>query len=410
VLFRSLTGKPLGTPLEDFDDHDWVERAKKTLEEEKSSEIYRLEWSFKNRPSRIVTISFNPLIGECGVLMVIRDETPLARLEETLEERRKFHNITGKSEKMQKLYSLLEKLSSVPTTVLITGESGTGKELVAEALHYKSPRKNNPFVKINCSALPENLLESELFGHVKGAFTGAIKDKTGRFQKAHRGTIFLDEIGDISPALQLRLLRVLQEKEFERVGDSNPVKVDVRILAATNKSLQEKVKEGTFREDLYYRLKVVELHLPPLREKREDIPLLVEHLIEKLNKELGKSVISVSRDVQKIFLNYPWPGNIRELENTIEYALILAEGSIITLDDLPSDIRNFKVKYSKSDKKGRDLKRKRKSPEIEDEVKIIKEALEKCNWKKAKAARLLGISRKTVQRKVKEYNILRDSL
>ena len=209
-------------------------------------------------------------------------------MERSLEERRSFHNIIGKSNKLEKIYILLEKLADVPTTVLVTGESGTGKELIGEALHYKGCRKDKPLIKINCSALPETLLESELFGHVKGAFTGAIKDKEGKFEAGDGGTIFLDEIGDISPAIQLRLLRIIQERVFERVGDNEPVKVDVRIVAATNQNLVQKIREGQFREDLYYRLNIVEINLPPLRERTEDIPLLAEHFIKKFNKKLGK--------------------------------------------------------------------------------------------------------------------------
>ena len=373
-----------------------------TLYENKSVELYRREYNLNNK-SGVFTININPLIKDksdfSGALMVIRDETPLVELEKTLKKRRSFHNIIGRNEKMQKVYALIEKLSPVPTTVLITGESGTGKELIAEALHYKSPRKNESFVKVNCSALPENLLESELFGHVKGAFTGAIKTREGRFQKADGGTIFLDEIGDITPALQLRLLRVLQEKEFEPVGGTDVIKVDVRIISATNQNLKEKVRDGSFREDLYYRLKVVEIHLPSLKERKEDIILLTDYFIERLNKEFNKNIKSVSKDVQRLFLTYEWPGNIRELENAIEHAVILADHSIITIEDLPLEIRDFN---------SGSIKKSSGNSKLNNEEKIIRDALEKCNWKKARAARLLGLSRKTIHRKVKKYDIKKE--
>jgi transcriptional regulator with PAS, ATPase and Fis domain len=274
------------------------------------------------------------------------------------------------------------------------GESGTGKELVAEALHYNGNRSHKPFVKVNCSALSENLLESELFGHVKGAFTGAVQDRVGRFQKADGGTIFLDEIGDISPRTQLQLLRVLQEREFERVGDSTPIKVDVRVVAATNQNLKEKIRRGEFREDLYYRLKVVEISMPPLRERREDIPLLVEHFLEKFNKKLSRDIVSVSSDVQKIFMEYPWPGNIRELEHTMEHAFILCRQKTITVNHLPSVFKEFIgfKTFTLEDVKV-------------DEPHAIVQALNKTAWNKAGAARLLGISRRTIYRKMKEYKI-----
>ena len=279
-------------------------------------------------------------------------------------------------------------------SVLITGETGTGKELIAEALHYRGRRCHKPLVKVNCSALSENLLESELFGHVKGSFSGAILDRTGRFQRANGGTIFLDEIGDISPRTQLQLLRVVQEKEFERVGDSTPIKVDVRIVAATNQRLHEKVRRGDFREDLYYRLKVVEVIMPPLRERKEDIPLLLNHFLNKFNKKLNKEIVAVSADVQKIFMNYSWPGNVRELEHTLEHAFIICRQNTITTDCLPLALKDFiGTKISASGDLGT------------DESHAILHALEKTSWNKARAARLLGMSRRTIYRKIKEFNI-----
>ena len=265
---------------------------------------------------------------------------------------------------------------------------------MAEALHYKGVRGGRPLVKVNCSALSESLLESELFGHVKGAFTGAVKDKVGRFQRADGGTIFLDEIGDISHRIQLGLLRVLQEMEFERVGESTPIKVDVRVIAATNRDLAARVKRGEFREDLYYRLKVVELSLPPLRERTEDIPLLVDHFLDKFNKKMGKKISAVSADVQACFMDYAWPGNIRELEHTMEHAFILCRQSTISVEHLPGPLRDNWVSGTRS---SREKER--------DEPGEILRALEKTAGNKAKAARLLGFDRKTLYRKMEKYGL-----
>lgn len=396
-----IVGKSLNSLSHDCEGK-CVEAIVETVEKRRSVEKYRLECRHKGRPDQVITLTTSPLIDSNGVfsgaVMVVRDETPLAALERDMEERRQFHNIVGRSKKMQEIYSLIESLADVPTTVLITGESGTGKELVAEALHYKGVRSDKPLVKVNCSALPENLLESELFGHTKGAFTGAIKDKIGRFQKADGGTIFLDEISDMSHSMQLRLLRVLQNMEFERVGDSTPVKVDVRVIAATNRQLSERVRLGKFREDLYYRLKVVELNLPPLRDRLEDIPLLVDHFIKQFNNKLNKDIKSVSEEVQKMFMEYMWPGNIRELEHTLEHAFILCRQSMITVEHLPPDFRKLSGD---------------RAPLIKEETDYTQEilkALEKTGGNKAKAARLLGISRRTLYRKMEEYGIKNDEI
>ena len=318
----------------------------------------------------------------------------LANLERDIEKRHRFQNIVGKSDRMQVIYSLIEDLADLSATVLITGESGTGKELVAEALHYGGKRRDKPFVKVNCSALSETILESELFGHVKGAFTGADKDKVGRFQKAGDGTIFLDEIGDISPYFQKRLLRVLQEKEFEQVGDTTAKKMKARVLAATNQDLLEKVRCGEFRKDLYYRLRVVALNLPPLRDRREDIPLLLRHFLKHFSNELGKEITDVSKDVLKLFMECPWPGNIRELKNTLEHICILCKDSSITVDDLPADFA--------------DLARPETSFGIgdTDTPQAILLALEESKWNKTRAAHLLGISRRTLYRKLDEHNMM----
>jgi len=388
-LSRDCTGKCL-------------DAVRETIDKKIPVEAYHIECRYKNCPEQIVNVSTYPLINSMGVfsgaVLVVKDETRLAVLESTLKEKMQFHNIIGRSEGMQKIYSLIESLCDVQTTVLITGESGTGKEMIAEAIHYTGVRGSKLLVKVNCSALSEELLESELFGHVKGAFTGAVKDRDGRFKMADGGTIFLDEIGDVSPKIQLKLLRVLQEMEFERVGDSTPIKVDVRIAAATNQDLKEKVKTGKFRVDLYYRLKVVEINLPSLRERREDIPLLTNKFIDKLNKKIKRNITGVSADVEKIFMEYPWQGNIRELEHTIEHAFILCRQNTIAVEHLPQELREFK-NLSLS------IPSKEKAWGDENEYQAILQSLEKTGWNKAKAARLLGMSRQTMYRKIEEYKI-----
>ncbi|MBN2418631.1 MAG: sigma 54-interacting transcriptional regulator [Deltaproteobacteria bacterium] len=347
---------------------------------------------------QVVSVTSSPLINKTnesiGAVLVVRDVTRLNDLENELRERHQFHNIIGKSSKMQGIYRLLEDLARTDTTVLITGESGTGKELIAKALHYSGPRSFKPMVTVNCSALAENLLESELFGHVKGAFTGALHNKVGRFQAADQGTIFLDEIGDIAQSVQLKLLRVIQEKELERVGDSHSMKVDVRIITSTNQPLKQKVEKGEFREDLYYRLKVVEIVLPPLRERREDIELLVIHFCDLFKKKFGKNIEGVTNDVLNAFILYPWPGNIRELEHAIEHAFVLCHENIITMDHIPSEIKEH-----------RELPERPSRADEPDETRKITDALKQVEWNKARAARLLGISRQTLYRKIKERNI-----
>ena len=397
---RSIIGKEFSSQQKNCSGR-CLEAIRETTDKKKSAKRCRIECSNSKRPGQVVTISTSPLISRggtfSGAVMVVKDETDLVSLERDLKKRRQFHGIIGKSEKMQKVYSLIEDLGDIETTVLITGESGTGKELAAEALHYGGVRSNKPLVKVNCSALSENLLESELFGHVKGAFTGAVQDKIGRFQRADGGTIFLDEIGDISLSIQLRLLRVLSEKEFERVGDSTPARVNVRIVTATNQDLREKIRQGEFREDLYYRLRVVEIALPPLRERREDLPLLIGHFIEKFNQRFNRKISAVSADVMKLFVNYTWPGNVRELEHSLEHAFVLCRQSIIGIDDLPpefKDITETKASFPIDEKKG--------------DTQALLKALEKTGYNKAKAARLLGISRQTLYRKIRMYNLLKD--
>ncbi|MBI5076275.1 MAG: sigma 54-interacting transcriptional regulator [Nitrospirae bacterium] len=373
-----------------------VEALAKTIKEKETVELYHIDCQLKGRERRVVNITTSPLIGHhnefSGAVMVLSDETRIADLESDMGERRHFFKMIGKSEQMQNIYSLLEQVADFPATVLIRGESGTGKELVAEALHYQGIRGTKSLVKVNCSSLPENLLESELFGHVKGAFTGAISDRIGRFQLADKGTIFLDEIGDMPQSVQMRLLRVLQEREFERVGDATPIRVDVRVIAATNKNLVEKIQKGEFREDLYYRLKVVEVVLPALRQRKEDIPLLISHFIQRFSKKFSKNIRDVSADVRDLFMQHDWPGNIRELEHVIEHACILCKDGIITDQCLP---KNFIEQGPDPDS----------SPDQADEREKIMQALRKAGGNKAKAARLLGVSRRTMYRRIEDLNI-----
>jgi PAS domain S-box-containing protein len=374
---------------------------RQTLEKKMTIKEYRVECGHHQRHQQTVSVSSSPLLDPegnfMGAVLVIRDITLLRDLERELRERHQFQNIIGRSKKMQDTYRLLEDLANLETTVLITGESGTGKELVARALHYSGQRAFKPFVTVSCSALAESLLESELFGHVRGAFTGAIRDKQGRFQAANGGTILLDEIGDISPLIQLKLLRVLQEKEIERVGESTPQKVDVRVIASTNKDLKEKVRSGEFRQDLYYRLKVVEVSLPPLRDRLEDLPLLVDHFCRSFNERFKKNIEGISSEVLGRFMDYLWPGNVRELEHVMEHAFVLCRGWVITLEHLPPEIRD----YERTEKMaGQEI-----PTQGSNGAQEILDALNKAHWNKTKAARLLGISRRTIYRKICLFQI-----
>ncbi|BBO75565.1 sigma-54-dependent Fis family transcriptional regulator [Desulfosarcina widdelii] len=373
-----------------------------TLNKKKAIYEYQVECSRRDRPHQKVILSSAPLLngmgGFSGAVLVIRDITRINDLENELKMRHRFHNIVGKNAKMQELYKLIEDLADFETTVLIAGESGTGKELVARALHQSGRRALKPFIAVNCSALAENLLESELFGHVKGAFTGAIHNMQGRFQKAHTGTLLLDEIGDISPRIQLKLLRVLQEKTFERVGDAKEIEVDVRVIACTNQDLNEKVRRGEFREDLYYRLKVVELKVPPLRERKDDIPLLVEYFKERYQRKFNIAIPGIANDVLRTFMDYSWPGNVRELEHSMERAAVLCHGQAITLKQLPPELKE-------SIPAGKQVHPQSTAEEPEQ----ILSALDKTDWNKAKAARLLHISRNTLYRKMRKHGLARST-
>jgi transcriptional regulator with GAF, ATPase, and Fis domain len=322
-------------------------------------------------------------------------------------DKHKIENIIGNSEKMIKIFDLISKIANTDSTVLILGESGTGKELVARAIHGKSRRSRLPFVPVNCGAIPEELLESELFGHEKGAFTGAFRMHTGRFEIAAGGSIFLDEISEMSPNLQVKLLRVLQEKEFERVGGINTIKANVRIIAATNKNLEEEVDKGHFREDLYYRLNVIPIILPPLRERPDDIPALIKFFIEKNVKEKSMEAIEINTQVMQHLMNYRWPGNVRELENLIERLSVLCNGNPVTTEDLPEKILSGQVRGSGASldfilpDEGIDL-----SDVVSDfEKNIIIQALKKSGWIKNRAAKLLNLNRTTLVEKIKKQGI-----
>lgn len=359
--------------------------------------------------------------------MVRREKAEL--LEENQELRRqvrdryRFENIIGDAPAMHDVFATVGQVANSRATVLVLGETGTGKEMIAKAIHYNSPRREKPFVRVNCGALTGTLLESELFGHIKGSFTGAIRDKVGRFEAANEGTIFLDEIGTLEPQLQVKLLRVLQEREFERVGDTQTMKVDVRVIAATNVDLQEEVAKGTFREDLFYRLNVVSIYLPPLRNRREDIPRLIDFFLDKYNALNDRKLRRISRDMLNVLLRYPWPGNVRELENTVERAVVLSNGEDFTEELLPLSVKMFAAqrRMSRSSETIDVLTNRLAEQSIADyelregeiyqlvmdqiEKALIERALQKCDGVKTKAADFLGINRNTLNKKVKDLGI-----
>ena len=336
----------------------------------------------------------------------LRRENELLRKEVAKEY--SFENIVSKNEEMQKIFDVIKKVSHYKSTVLITGESGTGKELVARALHYNSDRSQNPFIAVNCGAIPENLLESELFGHAKGAFTDAIRTKKGLFEEADGGTLFLDEIGELPGQLQVKLLRVLQDGEIRRIGESKPIQIDVRIVAATVKDLQKEVNEGRFREDLFYRLNVLPIHIPPLRERKEDIPLLIQHFIGKYNQAMGKNVKEVDHKAMEALMSYKWSGNVRELENTIERAIVLSEKNDIESENLPVEIQNFGEQYPSEPLPDEEYSIKKASKSLE--INLIKKALKKTKGNHTHAARLLEISHRALLYKIKEYEIIENGL
>jgi two-component system NtrC family response regulator len=327
------------------------------------------------------------------------------RLRDAVESQYRFGNIIGKSKKMRDIFDTIQKVAPAAATVLIEGESGTGKELVARSIHFNSPRREKPFVAVNCSALAENLLESELFGHERGSFTGAVATKKGRFELADGGTLFLDEIGELSPNLQVKLLRVLQEKVFERVGGVRTISVDIRVLVATNKNLQQEMQAGRFREDLYYRLNVVHIVLPPLKVRQEDIRILVNHFIKKYasERESAVPVIGVDQEVDRLFYDYSWPGNIRELENVIERVMILCPGEIIRVSDLPKGFKDNV--YNTLHLEGIPADAKLYDTLAMIEKTLIERALKMSNNVQSHAAALLGIGKSGLNQKIKKYNL-----
>jgi DNA-binding NtrC family response regulator len=357
--------------------------------------IKRGAWDFVSKPFQIDEL----LHVLDSAIEQRRLKSENAYLRSQLEERYRFEGIVGKSRPMERLFQLLETVAPTNSTILITGETGTGKEVVARAIHHNSPRKAHRFVALNCSAIPETLLEAELFGHVRGAFTGAVGNRQGRLEQAHKGTLFLDEVGTMSVALQMKLLRVLQEREFERVGDSHTIKVDVRVIAATNSDLARLVAEGQFREDLFYRLNVIPVQLPPLRDRKEDVPLLVQHFLAKF-----ESVLTVAQDAMRRLMAYQWPGNVRQLENAVERAVAFTAGrSQIDVADLPSEVQQAQEPTAASavtlPEEGMDLDAFVANIERE----LIQRSLERTGGNKGQAARLLNLKRTTLVEKLKRF-------
>jgi len=335
-------------------------------------------------------------IGEKAALIQENRE-----LRERLAERYRPSNIIYGSPQMEEVLGIVARVAPSSSTVLIRGESGTGKELIAAAIHYASPRHEKPFIKVNCSALPETLLESELFGHERGAFTGALQRRIGRLEAADGGTLFLDEVGDLPPQIQTKLLRFLQGKEFERLGSNTPIQVDVRIIAATHRDLEAAVKEGGLRQDLYYRLQVIPIFLPPLRERREDIPPLIDHFLRKYSERDGKEISGVSPEARHFLLTYDYPGNVRELENVVERAVVLCRRGVITLGDLPLPLREAKVQNSALEQSGLPL------AVANLEKDLILQALQANNGNQSGAARSLGISERVLRYKIRKYDLKR---
>jgi DNA-binding NtrC family response regulator len=375
--------------------------------------IKRGAWDFVSKPFQIDEL----LHALDSALEQRRLKSENAYLRAQLEERYRFEGLVGKSPAIKKLFQLLETIAPTNSTILVTGETGTGKEVVARAIHHNSPRRNHRFVALNCSAIPETLLEAELFGHVRGAFTGAVGNRQGRFEQAHKGTLFLDEVGTMSPALQMKLLRSLQEREFERVGDSHTIKVDVRVIAATNSDLGRMVATGQFREDLYYRLNVIPVHIPPLRERKDDIPLLVQHFLDKFQREApggtptpGRRVsdrpaITFSQEAMRRLMAYQWPGNVRQLENAVERAVAFSGGRPqLDVVDLPTEIQQAEEPALTSSvtlpDEGLDLDRFISNIERD----LIQRSLDRTGGNKGAAAKLLGLKRTTLVEKLKRLD------
>jgi DNA-binding NtrC family response regulator len=375
----------------------------RTLETGEKSAPARIEVSADAGP-RVIEYAVTPLVGDAGAVLVTRDITRLRRLEEELAGTHGYHGIVGRSAPMQQVFDLIEDVKETDSTVLICGESGTGKEEIASVIQRLSGRARGPYVRVNCAALAEDVLESELFGHVKGAFTGAIKDREGRFEAADHGTILLDEIGDVSPKLQLRLLRVLQEREFERVGDTTPIKTDVRVIATTNQDLQAKIESGTFRQDLYYRLNVVRIDVPPLRERGEDIPPLIDHFVRHFNAVMQKDIAGIAPDALEVLMHHPWMGNVRELENCIERAFVVCRDAEIQVRHLPPEIRGARsTAVSTASKASAAIAT--ENPQLSREKVIA--TLMQTDWNIAKSAKKLGVARNTLYLRMKNLGISR---
>jgi len=368
-------------------------------------EIINLPATILKKGGQKVPISISTAVlknerGEIiGGVETFRDLSAIEELKKELSQRYTLGDIISKNHIIRDIFNILPNIAESDSTVLIQGASGTGKELFAKAIHNMSRRSSRPFVKVNCGALPDTLLESELFGYVKGAFTDAKRDKPGRFAVANGGTIFLDEVGDMSPALQVKLLRVLQEKEYEPLGSTTPRKTDVRIIAATNKDLSRLVNEGKFREDLFYRLNVVKIELPPLKERREDIPLLIDAFIQKFNAKMGRQIAGLTEEALRLLMRYDYPGNVRELENIIEHAFVLCRGSRIDLDCLPKEL------VMREEERGSLVLSKGEGPIERAEAEIVRRVLEKNMGNRVKTAKELGISRATLWRKMKRYGL-----
>lgn len=334
--------------------------------------------------------------SEFGVVVILHDISELTRLRKIALQANRYGELIGKSKPMQNIYALIESIKHYNSSVLIIGETGTGKELIARAIHNASDRRREPFVPVNCSALPENLIESELFGHVKGAFTSAVSSHIGRFRAADKGTLFLDEVGTLPLPAQVKLLRALQEKVVEPLGSSESIPVDIRIISASNRDISELVGRGEFRKDLFYRLKVMQVNLPPLRDRGEDILLLIDHFVTRLNRYYNKNVVGISTSAKQLVLNYPWPGNVRELENAIEHAHVLTRGAMIESDHLPLEIRHTKDNGTPPSPSDIDLN---------DEEEAIRRALLAAKGNQQEAAEALGMHRTTLWRKMKEFRI-----
>lgn len=406
VSMREMAGRPIAEALPPGMTavHGAIERC---LAARKPVTDLRIEMWAPGIGEKVVVASATPLAREgdalAGAVLVLRDVTRLTLLEKELEDQQSPRNIVGKSRALRDVFALVRNVAATDSTVLICGESGTGKELVAEAIHQESVRHDGPLIKVNCAALSEELLESELFGHVKGAFTTAVTDRVGRFEAADGGTILLDEIGDISQRLQLRLLRVLQAREFERVGDSFPMRTDVRVIASTNQDLPGKISAGAFREDLYFRLNVLRIDVPPLRERREDIPLLVDHFCRRFNAVFKKEITGIAPETMELFMAYPWWGNVRELENCIERAFIVCHDTLILPRHLPREVLEQRPasRPAAAENRGSFVRAREISADH------LLAVLNQTDWNIAKCARLLGVARNTIYQKIRLFALSR---